>query len=145
MPSSALTFARCGAIPMTAVSQVALESMFVDWSIRLCTNPRNLESLCNRAHVWHRFQGRELTSHVAPRARLAAVIVAPQPLVWQSWTSTLFSQISCPGAGHLVDRYTSHVIFLVHIARQTCAYSLHGSRRATQCVCARFIPSSCHP
>ena len=35
-----------------------------------------------------------------------------------------------------VDRYTSHVIFLMHFLHTIrCAYSLHGSRRATQFVC----------
>ena len=36
-----------------------------------------------------------------------------------------------------VDRYTSHVIFLMHFAHNhTVHITLHGSRRATQCVCS---------
>ena len=37
-----------------------------------------------------------------------------------------------------VGRYTSHVIFLMHFAHNhTVHITLHGSRRTTQCVCAR--------
>ena len=39
-----------------------------------------------------------------------------------------------------VDSYISHVIFLMRFAHnQTCACLLHGSRRASQCVCVAYI------
>ena len=41
-----------------------------------------------------------------------------------------------------VDRYTSHVIFLMHLAHNhTVHITLLGSRRATQCVCVARIHS----
>ena len=36
-----------------------------------------------------------------------------------------------------VDRHTSHVIFLMQFSHLITKITLHGSRRATQCVCVR--------
>ena len=46
-----------------------------------------------------------------------------------------------------VDRYTSHVIFLMHFARLIVCILIAWLKtsQGSKCLSARFIPSSCHP
>ena len=46
-----------------------------------------------------------------------------------------------------VDRYTSHVIFLMHFARLIVCILIARLKtsQGSECLSARFIPSTCHP
>ena len=46
-----------------------------------------------------------------------------------------------------VDRYTSHVIVLMHFARLiVCILTARlKTSQGSECLSARFIPSTCHP
>ena len=67
----------------------------------------------------------------------------------QICTSELLMEIGHPGTsclcGLYVDRNTSHVISLMHLAHVFPPHRGSRRARAQKCLSARLIPSTCHP